>query len=163
MPRPASPPDRPFAGVLVAVLLAVLLLAATAPAADSADRKVRSEARAIRDYDACMQRVHEQPDAALESALAWEQAGGGQRFGFEGELLESAAPYREVTSERMIGMDGPGTRNELTLTVVPAGTLLSLLITYPSAELRDSVLGTGMVDGMEASYARLESAVLTQI
>jgi len=73
MPRPASPPDRPFAGVL----LAVLLLAATAPAADSADRKVRSEARAIRDYDACMQRVHEQPDAALESALAWEQAGGG--------------------------------------------------------------------------------------
>ena len=90
----------------------------------------------------------------------WEQAGGGQRFVFEGELLESASPYREVTSERMIGMDGPGTRNELTLTAVPAGTLLSLVITYPDKALRDMVLGTGMTTGMETSYARLEREVL---
>ena len=37
----------------------------------------------------------------------WESADGQQRFGFEGELLESAAPYRAVTTERMIGTDGP--------------------------------------------------------
>ena len=37
--------------------------------------------------------------------------------------------------------------------------LLSLLITYPSAEFRDTVLATGMTDGMEASYLRLESLV----
>lgn len=90
----------------------------------------------------------------------WEAADGSQRFGFEGELLESAAPYRAVTSESMIGMDGPGTRNELTLVAVPGGTLLSLVVTYPSKELRDTVLGTGMTGGMEASYARLEREVL---
>jgi uncharacterized protein YndB with AHSA1/START domain len=86
----------------------------------------------------------------------WEAEGGGQRFGFEGELLESMAPHRAVTTEQMVGTDGPATRNEMTLTAVEGGTLLSLLITYPSKELRDMILGTGMTTGMEAGYARLE-------
>lgn len=90
----------------------------------------------------------------------WEQEGGAGRFGFTGELLESAQPYRQVTTEQMIGMDGPGTVNEMTLTPVDGGTLLTLVITYPDAELRDTVLATGMVDGMETSYARLEAEVL---
>lgn len=90
----------------------------------------------------------------------WENADTSQRFGFEGELLELAAPYRAVTTEQMIGVPGPATRNELTLTAVPSGTLLALLITYPSKEVRDMILGTGMTKGMEASYARLEREVL---
>lgn len=89
----------------------------------------------------------------------WASQDGAQRFGFEGELLESAAPYRAVTTEQMIGMDGPSVRNELTLVAVQGGTLLSLLITYPSKELRDMILGTGMTTGMETSYARLEREI----
>lgn len=90
----------------------------------------------------------------------WEKTDQSQRFGFEGELLELAAPYRAVTTEQMIGVPGPATRNELTLTAVPSGTLLALLITYPSMAARDMILGTGMTKGMEASYARLEREVL---
>ena len=90
----------------------------------------------------------------------WEKADGTQRFGFEGEVLESAPPHRAVTTERMIGMEGPGTTNELTLTPVGAGTLMTLIITYPNAELRDLVLGSGMTEGMERSYVRLEEEVL---
>lgn len=90
----------------------------------------------------------------------WEANDGSQRFGFEGELLEVAAPYRAVTSEQMIGIDGPGVRNEMTLVAVPGGTLLSIVITYPSKELRDQILATGMTGGMEQSYARLEREVL---
>ncbi|MDD9205971.1 SRPBCC domain-containing protein, partial [Georgenia sp. 10Sc9-8] len=90
----------------------------------------------------------------------WEQDDGEGRFGFTGELLEFEPPYREVTTERMIGMDGPGTTNELTLTPVDGGTLLTVLITYPDAELRETVLATGLTDGMEASCARLETEVL---
>lgn len=86
----------------------------------------------------------------------WEPEGGGEGFGFTGELLESEAPYRAVTTEAMIGMDYPATLNELTLTPVEGGTLLSLVITYANAEMRDAVLATGMTDGMETSYARLE-------
>jgi len=87
-------------------------------------------------------------------------AAGQPGFAFEGELISSEPPHRAVTTERMVGIPGPGTTNELTLTELQDGTLMSLLITYPSAEVRDMVLGTGMADGMEASYARLESTVL---
>ncbi|MGC4175478.1 SRPBCC family protein [Demequina sp.] len=90
----------------------------------------------------------------------WEQEGGGNRFGFVGELLETNPKYREVTTEMMIGMEGEPARNELTLTPVDGGTLLSLVITYPSAEVRDIVLATGMTEGMETSYARLEESLV---
>ena len=90
----------------------------------------------------------------------WEAADGSQRFGFEGELIESVAPNRAVTTERMIGMDGPGVTNVMTLTPLDGGTLLTIVVTYPSLEVRDMVLGTGMVGGMEQSYARLEREVL---
>lgn len=86
----------------------------------------------------------------------WAPVGGGDGFGFTGELLESQAPHRAVTTEAMIGADVPATLNELTLTPVEGGTLLSLIITYANAEMRDMVLATGMTDGMETSYARLE-------
>jgi uncharacterized protein YndB with AHSA1/START domain len=93
----------------------------------------------------------------------WASLDGSQRFGFEGELLELAAPYRSVSTEGMIGMDGPPARNELTLTPTAAGTLLSLLITYPSKDVRDMVLATGMTDGMEASYTRLEQGLFAAV
>jgi len=86
----------------------------------------------------------------------WQRDGGDERFGFTGELLESEEPYRAVTTEAMIGMDFPATLNEMTLTDVEGGTLLSLVITYANAEQRDAVLATGMTDGMETSYQRLE-------
>ncbi len=80
----------------------------------------------------------------------------GEPFGFAGELLEADPPHRAVTTERVIGIEGPGTTNELTLTPLAEGTLLMVVITYPNAEIRYTVLDTGMVDGMEASYARME-------
>lgn len=86
----------------------------------------------------------------------WEPEGGGEGFGFTGELLESEAPHRAVTTEAMIGTDYPATLNELTLTPVDGGTLLTLVITYANAEMRDAVLATGMTTGMETSYARLD-------
>jgi uncharacterized protein YndB with AHSA1/START domain len=90
----------------------------------------------------------------------WESEDGAERFGFTGELLESLPPFRAVTTEQMIGMDGPPTINEMTLTPVEGGTLLAIVITYPSAAVRDSILVTGMTEGMEASYARLEAGAL---
>lgn len=86
----------------------------------------------------------------------WTREDGSDGFGFTGELLESDPPHREVTTEIMIGMEGEPSINELTLTPVEGGTLLSIVITYPSTEMRDTVLATGMVDGMEASYARID-------
>jgi uncharacterized protein YndB with AHSA1/START domain len=90
----------------------------------------------------------------------YESEDGSRRFGFEGRLLESEPPHRFVTTEAMIGVEGPENVNEMTVTPVAGGTLLTLVVTYPSAEVRDTILGTGMTDGMETSYQRLEREVL---
>ncbi len=93
---------------------------------------------------------------------AWEQDGAPETaFGFEGELLLSDAPRREVTTERMSGTEGPSTTNDLQLYEEDGATLLTLLIEYPDTQTRDAILATGMADGMEDSYARLEAEVLT--
>lgn len=106
------------------------------------------------------------PGAAGSSyRYEWAPAAGtdGTPFGFEGEVLESHPPYRSVVTERMIGLDGPEGRNELTLTPYAGGTLLSLLITFESGAVREQVLATGMTTGMETSYARLEGILAGQL
>ncbi|WP_438354625.1 SRPBCC family protein [Microbacterium sp. CJ88] len=92
----------------------------------------------------------------------WAPADGteGQAFGFEGELVYAEEGRRSVTTERMIGMDGIQNLNDLNLYEEDGATLLTLLVEYPDAATRDMILATGMTDGMEASYARLESLVL---
>lgn len=92
----------------------------------------------------------------------WQQGDDeSTRFGFEGETVLSEPQWREVTTEKMIGMDGPGTLNDMQLYEEDGATLLTLVIEYPDKETRDMILATGMTDGMEASYARLEETVLT--
>jgi len=84
-------------------------------------------------------------------------------FGFDGELLENEPPYRSVTTEHMIGTDYPATTNELNITAVEGGALLVIVITYADSVARDAVIASGMVDGMETSYARLEREVLETV
>jgi hypothetical protein len=57
----------------------------------------------------------------------------------------------------MIGIEGPSTLNDLQLYEEDGATLLTLLVEYPDKETRDMILATGMTDGMETSYGRLES------
>lgn len=94
---------------------------------------------------------------------AWTTDRGTDGFGFTGELQEVEAPLRDVTTERMIDTEGPRTLNELTFTPVDEGTLLTLVVTYPDVATRDEILATGMVDGMELSYARMEREVLAPV
>lgn len=91
----------------------------------------------------------------------WQQGDDeSTRFGFEGETVLSEPRWRAVTTEKMIGMEGPSTLNDLQLYEEDGATLLTLLIEYPDKEMRDMILATGMTDGMETSYARLEAVIL---
>lgn len=94
---------------------------------------------------------------------AWEPVGDteGEAFGFDGETLLSQAPRRAVTTEHMTGTDFPSTLNDLNLYEEDGATLLTLLIEYPDKETRDMILATGMTEGMETSYARLEGILTT--
>ena len=102
-------------------------------------------------------------EAGQSYRYEWANDNGEPGFGFTGELLTMTAPFHEVTTEQMIGVPGEPSRNELTLSPFGQGTLLTLVITYPSQEVRDMVLGTGMTEGMETSYRRLEQEVLEAV
>jgi len=94
---------------------------------------------------------------------AWAPVGDteGEPFGFEGENLVVEPERRIVTTERMTGAPFPANVNDLQFDEADGVTLMTLLVTYPDQAQRDMVLATGMTDGMEASYARLEREVLT--
>lgn len=93
---------------------------------------------------------------------SWAPTGDteGQAFGFEGEALLVDAPRRAVTTERMQGMPTE-TLNDLNLYEEDGATLITLYIEYPDKETRDMIRATGMADGMETSYARLERELLS--
>lgn len=92
---------------------------------------------------------------------SWAPTGDteGEAFGFEGEALLIDAPKRSVQTERMIGMPVE-TLNDLNLYEEDGATLITLYIEYPDKDTRDMILATGMADGMETSYARLERELL---
>ncbi|WP_144712804.1 SRPBCC domain-containing protein [Curtobacterium pusillum] len=94
---------------------------------------------------------------------AWAPTGdtAGEPFGFEGENLVIEPERRIVTTELMTGAPFPANVNDLRFDEADGVTLMTLLITYPDQAQRDMVLATGMTDGMEASYQRLERDVLT--
>lgn len=91
----------------------------------------------------------------------WEPLEGteGERFGFDGETLLIDAPRRAVTTEHMTGTDYPSTLNDMNLEEEDGATLITILVEYPDKETRDLVLATGMTDGMETSYRRLEGVL----
>lgn len=104
------------------------------------------------------------PTAGGRYRYAWEPVDGapGEAFGFDGETLLVDAPRRSVTTEHMTGTEFPSTLNDLSLYEEDGATLITLLIEYPDRETRDMVLATGMTDGMEASYSRLEGILAGQ-
>ena len=103
-----------------------------------------------------------QPVAGTPYRYEWEPVGDtpGERFGFEGETIVVEPERRMVSTEKPIGMDVPPAINDLSLAEEDGVTLMTLIITYPNSEIRDMVLATGMTDGMEASYQRLEREII---
>lgn len=81
----------------------------------------------------------------------------GNGFYLTGEYVELEPFSRIVHIERMHLPDPtPDNRVETTFTPDGDGTLLRLRMTLPDADSRAAMLATGMEEGMEASYARLE-------
>jgi uncharacterized protein YndB with AHSA1/START domain len=89
----------------------------------------------------------------------WRSDADGAEFGFHGVHHEVVAPSRCVTTEYMDGAPGPGARNTLVLEEADGVTTVTATLDYGTRELRDTVLATGMTDGMTASYDRLEGVL----
>jgi uncharacterized protein YndB with AHSA1/START domain len=89
----------------------------------------------------------------------WAPEGGGEgAFHLTAEFLTVEAPHRIVHVERMFLPDPtPDNHVETTFAAEGSGTLLTMIMSLPDAATREIMLSTGMEEGMEASYTRLEA------
>ncbi|WP_397401806.1 SRPBCC domain-containing protein [Phenylobacterium sp.] len=105
----------------------------------------------------------------------WQNKHTGGRFGSYGEHQEITPVERLVTSEQMDGLsldeqindepawgEGEPAINTLTLSEAGAKTTLSLIMRYPSKDLRDMALQSGMSDGMAMGYDLLDDFLAAQ-
>jgi uncharacterized protein YndB with AHSA1/START domain len=87
----------------------------------------------------------------------WSDGKGGG-FYLTGEFIEVVPFSRLVHVERM-HLPDPTPDNHVETNFSPdgTGTLMTMRMTLPDAQTRATMLATGMEDGMEASYARLDA------
>lgn len=86
----------------------------------------------------------------------WSDGKGGG-FHLTGEYLE-LEPYSRILHVERMHLPDPTPDNhvETRFDRDSDGTLMTLRMTLPNAEVRKAMLATGMEHGMEASYVRLE-------
>jgi uncharacterized protein YndB with AHSA1/START domain len=90
---------------------------------------------------------------------AWRKDDGGE-LTLSGLVREVVPPTRLVTTERW-GPEWPETINTMTLTQASGLTTITLTVLYPSKEARDAALKTGMKEGMDAGFVRLDALLRT--
>lgn len=82
------------------------------------------------------------------------------RFYLTAEILELEPPRRIVHVERMFLPERtPDNHVETIFEADGNGTLMTMRMTLPDAKTREMMLKTGMEQGMEASYVRLEGMI----
>jgi uncharacterized protein YndB with AHSA1/START domain len=89
----------------------------------------------------------------------WTNSKGGG-FHLTGEYLE-LEPYSRIVHVERMHLPDPTRDNHVETSFKPdgSGTLMTMRMTLPDAQTRAGMLATGMEQGMEASYARLESII----
>ena len=96
----------------------------------------------------------------------WRSDENGAEFGFSGEFREVVRPSRMVHVERYEPGDVGGEMGEALVTselTEKAGvTTHTMTIRYDSKESRDAAVKTGMTDGMEMSYQKLDELLAEQ-
>jgi uncharacterized protein YndB with AHSA1/START domain len=88
--------------------------------------------------------------------------GNGGGFFLTGEVME-VVPYSRLVHVERMHLPDPTPDNHV-VTVFEAdgaGTLMTMTMTLPDANTRTQMLATGMADGMETSYQRMETQVLS--
>ena len=93
----------------------------------------------------------------------WENA-DGQRMGMGGRFTEIIRPSRMVATQ-VFDEDWTGGETLVTTELVEKNgkTTITTMVRYASREARDAALQTGMAEGMEAGYQRLEELLKQEV
>jgi uncharacterized protein YndB with AHSA1/START domain len=88
--------------------------------------------------------------------------GDGSEMTMQGSYREVAPPERLVSTESW-GPEWPETVNTMVLTETEGLTTITITVRYPSKEARDAALKTGMKEGMDQGFARLDTLLETLV
>lgn len=91
----------------------------------------------------------------------WRSDENGQEFGFHGEFLTVEPQKKLVHTEYFDPGDVGGSMGDGSLVTIEleqqgGRTILSTRMDYKTRSARDAAMATGMTDGMEMTYARLD-------
>ena len=104
-------------------------------------------------------------DVDLRVGGAWRYvmtAHGGFEVAFHGEFREIVPNERIVSTEMFEGMPDAGAAlNTVSFTEENGRTTLTILTEYPSREIRDMVLASGMEGGLQESLDDLEEVAIS--
>jgi uncharacterized protein YndB with AHSA1/START domain len=84
----------------------------------------------------------------------------GSEMTLQGSYCEVAPPERLVATESW-GPQWPETVNTTVLTESDGQTTITITVRYPSKAARDAALQTGMKEGMDQGFARLDALLDT--
>lgn len=89
----------------------------------------------------------------------WSDGKGGG-FYLTGEYI-SLEPFSRIVHVERMHLPDPTPDNHVETRFAPdgQGTLMTMRMTLPDAATREAMLATGMEDGMEASYQRMEQVI----
>ncbi|MGH2607853.1 MAG: SRPBCC family protein [Tepidiformaceae bacterium] len=96
----------------------------------------------------------------LRPGGAWrfvERNAKGEEFGFRGEYREISPPERLVYTFEYDGMPGQGSIETLTFEERDGRTIVSSHTLFDSREDRDAMLESGMEEGANVTYNRLDA------
>lgn len=124
---------------------------------------VMTKCEHIKRWWGCLDERYSMPGCEIDLKVGgkWRFVGRGPEgdYAFYGVYQEIAAPGRLVYTEIFEPFPDAASLVTQTLAEENGKTRLTVAATYPSKEVRDQVLGTGMADGAAISYDRLEDEV----
>ena len=89
----------------------------------------------------------------------WEGPDGNSFF-FSGPVVEIRPPHHITHIEHFNGDPAMSARITTDLAANGSGTRMTMIMRYDSAEARAAAIATGMTDGMDEVYARLDALLI---
>jgi len=98
-------------------------------------------------------------DVRVGGRYRWVFGSGERSMGVSGSFEDVAAPTRLVSFEKFDDFPGPST-NTLVLSALGADTTaMTLSVVYPTREIRDGWVASGMTEGLGQGYERLDEVL----